>query len=157
MLRGLSRPAPRRAIGTINPTRKAVDGLATLSKKDRERALLELVQTEASAVLRVGKKTVEAGRPLKELGLDSLMAVELRNRLAAASGLRLPPTLLFDHPTPTALVALLQSLLDPVVEPKIEPPPEPIVDVQQDEIVNASDDELFALIERNLARDSETR
>jgi hypothetical protein len=86
--------------------------LGALPALERERALLELIRTEAAAVLgMVDPRTLPSERPLSELGLDSLMAVELRNRLAAATALRLPTTLLFDHPTPRALTHLLATRL----------------------------------------------
>ncbi|WXB20374.1 type I polyketide synthase [Pendulispora albinea] len=76
--------------------------------------VLELVQGEVAAVLgHASPATIEATRPLHELGLDSLMALDLRNRLVAASGLRFPATLLFDHPTPLALARLIQRELSP--------------------------------------------
>ncbi|MFF3171047.1 type I polyketide synthase [Streptomyces sp. NPDC057900] len=71
--------------------------------------LLSEVRKEAAAALGYteGESAVEADRPLAELGLDSLAAVELRNRLAKMTGLALPVTLLFDHPTPRAVAAHL--------------------------------------------------
>jgi acyl carrier protein len=56
---------------------------------------------------------VTAGRPVTELGLNSLTAVELRNRLDARTGIRLAPTAVFDHPTPAALAAHLRRALMP--------------------------------------------
>ncbi|MGA2165857.1 MAG: type I polyketide synthase, partial [Solirubrobacteraceae bacterium] len=78
--------------------------LAALDASARQAALLQLVCSEAAAV--IGHSDAQAlapRRPFKDLGFDSLAGVQLSDRLASASGLRLPPTLIFDHPTPKAL------------------------------------------------------
>ncbi|MEU0590238.1 beta-ketoacyl synthase N-terminal-like domain-containing protein [Streptomyces ardesiacus] len=88
------------------------DRLDGLLPRARDRALTELVRDEAARVLGLDEpRRIEPGRPFTHLGLTSLTAVVLRDRLAARTGLRLPVTLAFDHPTPAALAAALEREL----------------------------------------------
>ncbi|QPI61488.1 hypothetical protein I1A49_00730 [Streptomyces malaysiensis subsp. malaysiensis] len=87
---------------------------AVLPEADRDRALLDLVRSEAARVLghRAGTQ-IDAYQSFTDAGLDSLAAVELRNALAAALGQDLPATLLFDHPAPVDLAEHLRGLVVP--------------------------------------------
>ncbi|MFJ7209934.1 type I polyketide synthase, partial [Streptomyces sp. NPDC098789] len=119
VLRDLARgPVRRRRAAEAG---EAATGLARrlsgLPEDERERVLAELVHGHVSTVLGRGPSdAVAQDRPFKELGFDSLMAVELRNRLNAATGLRLPATLVFDHPTSAVLVRHLLAELAEVTD-----------------------------------------
>ncbi|WP_419669716.1 SDR family NAD(P)-dependent oxidoreductase [Streptomyces prasinus] len=114
LLRGLvtrgTRPGAARAVpGAVSPLGER---LTALGEIERAEFLAELVRSEAAGVLGYATTDpVEDHRSFKDLGFDSLTAVELRNRLGAVTGLRLPATLVFDHPSPQALTAHLLPLL----------------------------------------------
>ncbi|MGH3702250.1 MAG: beta-ketoacyl synthase N-terminal-like domain-containing protein, partial [Pseudonocardiaceae bacterium] len=86
--------------------------LAQLTEPDQQRALVELVRSETTKIRNLdGPATAGRERTFQELGFTSVAAVELRNRLTEATGLRLPATLVFDHPTPSALAQWLRTEL----------------------------------------------
>ncbi|AUX43617.1 acyl transferase [Sorangium cellulosum] len=113
MLRGLFRArAPRPLASSTAAAASLEQRLRSMSASDREQALLEIVRTQVVPVLGMSSASaIEPHRPLQELGLDSLIALEVRSRLTAATGLRLHATLLFDHPTPAALARFLATEL----------------------------------------------
>ena len=91
---------------------QARQGLAGMEKGEREQAVIELVRSHAASVLgHATAERVQMRSTFKELGFDSLAAVELRNRLARATGLRLSSTLIFDYPTSTELVGHILNKL----------------------------------------------
>ncbi|KAB1979592.1 SDR family NAD(P)-dependent oxidoreductase [Streptomyces triticiradicis] len=119
VLRGLAGTGRRTAASA------AAAGTATLTSRlagatpdERVRLVLDVVRTEAAAVLDHGSPAaIEPFREFRQLGFDSLTGVELRNRLNTVTGRRLPSTLLFDYPTPSALAEYLRDELTLSAEP----------------------------------------
>ncbi|MFG1699521.1 SDR family NAD(P)-dependent oxidoreductase [Nonomuraea sp. NPDC049309] len=108
-------PSRRRAADSAPAAEESLtDRLSGLLPAEQRRILLDLVRSHVAAVLgHSGVEAIGPDRAFAELGFDSLTAVELRNRLGAAAGMRLPATLIFDHPNPEALVEFLLEELDP--------------------------------------------
>ncbi|WP_394378679.1 type I polyketide synthase [Saccharopolyspora spinosa] len=115
---GLVRPAFRRSVAHAGgPGAETLrDQLVVLDAASRRAAVLDVVCGQAAVVLgHADGGVVGVEQRFTELGFDSLTAVELRNRLNTSTGLRLPPTLVFDYPTPTALADRLLDELGPEV------------------------------------------
>jgi polyene macrolide polyketide synthase/pimaricinolide synthase PimS1 len=107
--------------GDIAPDLAAT--LLGLNTAERNDVLVKLIRRHAAQVLaHAAPEQVPGDRPFRDIGFDSLTALELRNRLNQATGMRLPATLVFDYPTPDELAAHLRAQLVPEqVEPDVEP------------------------------------
>jgi acyl transferase domain-containing protein/NADPH:quinone reductase-like Zn-dependent oxidoreductase/NAD(P)-dependent dehydrogenase (short-subunit alcohol dehydrogenase family)/acyl carrier protein len=115
LLGGLVRVPARRAAGGGSLARR----LASVVEGEREGVVLELVRGEVAVVLgHASGGSIDPDRAFKDLGFDSLAAVELRNRLNAVTGLRLPATLVFDYPNSSVLASRLLELVGGVGEKK---------------------------------------
>jgi microcystin synthetase protein McyG len=135
------------------------------ARPGKRRALLyERIREEAMKVLGLPpSRTLEADRPLQELGLDSLMAVELRNAVGSAVGQSLSATLLFDYPTLDRLVDFLLTEVmalegSPAVSPEMPsaPPPTPL-NAESEALDEMSVDEMAALLDKRLGDTGEGR
>jgi NAD(P)-dependent dehydrogenase (short-subunit alcohol dehydrogenase family) len=131
VLRDLVRPVRRTAArgGGTGPARTLAERLAGQTAEERAELVLETVLGQTAAVLgHDSPEAVGATQAFKSLGFDSLTSVELRNRLQTVSGLRLPATVVFDHPTPKAVADLLLAELPapggetPAAAPAVAPP-----------------------------------
>ncbi|MEU7363764.1 type I polyketide synthase, partial [Streptomyces olivaceoviridis] len=114
LLRGLVRGPARRAVAaeTQQDTTSLAGQLATLPASDRLGAVVDVVRTRVATVLgHASADVIDGSRAFRDLGFDSLASVQLRNRLNAVTGLKLPATLVFDYPTPLALAEHLLAEL----------------------------------------------
>ncbi|MEU6784665.1 SDR family NAD(P)-dependent oxidoreductase [Nonomuraea angiospora] len=113
ILRELVPTSKRRVVGNDPAAASELrERLARMPEAEHARVLLDLVLGQVATVLGYRDAgAVEQDRPFNEAGFDSLTAVEFRNRMNAATGLRLPATLIFDYPTPVQLVQYLRGRL----------------------------------------------
>ncbi|MBO3678035.1 acyltransferase domain-containing protein [Streptomyces sp. NEAU-YJ-81] len=181
----LLRPAEADQLRALNTGRMATDGggggsvrrrtaaaaevpsvdwaarLARLSALDRYRTLLGLVRDHAATVLgHTDAEAVRADASFKELGFESLTAVELRDRLAAATGLRLPAALIFRHPTPEGIAHHLVRRLTSdgtaatptaIVPPSTQVPRQPTDEMSAAQrLESASADQVLEFIDNEL-------
>ncbi|WP_456237922.1 type I polyketide synthase [Nocardia terrae] len=116
VLRGFVRRPTRPAQQPAAAAGSLAAQLAGVPQARRGELVLEVVLTQAAAVLgHDSAADIRADQRFDEIGFDSLGGVEFRNRLGKATGLRLPSTLVFDHPTPAAVAKLVLSSIEPTV------------------------------------------
>ena len=150
--------APRRgqdAPATAPPASAALrEQLSARSPDEQQRVLLELVRSHSAAVLGRGStSSVPTRQAFKELGFDSLTAIELRNRLGAATGVRLSATLVFDYPTPELLAEHLRGEMRPAtaaVADEVASPHDELDEIAAALSALAADDELRASVTARL-------
>ncbi len=122
ILRRVLGPSRRRAAAAPSAPGLA-DELRALDPAERNARVLDIVTTHVAAVLgHDGKEAIDPERAFKHLGFDSLTAVQLRNQLTTATGVRLAATVVFDHPTADALAREIAARL---LGPEDDPHPAP--------------------------------
>jgi polyketide synthase 12 len=126
-LRSHDATVPALLTGLIRPQRPAISGSSLaqrLSARDQagqHSILLKLIRDNAAVTLgHANPGIIDTSRTFRQLGFDSLTAIEFRNRLAAETGLNLPATLTFDFPTPAGLAARLREEIVPAAIPDVE-------------------------------------
>jgi hypothetical protein len=125
--------------------------LASAPEQEREHLALQAVRKQVAVVLgHISADAIEPSGTFKKLGFDSLAAVELRNGLSLMSGLRLPATLIFDHPTPAAVT---RALLD---EMALEQAPDRSPELELDRLAQTLGtvpaDSVCMIVSRSLGR-----
>ncbi|MFF8900938.1 type I polyketide synthase [Streptomyces lydicus] len=129
------------------------DELPGLAAGERAGILADLIRTHMAAVLGSRPEAIQDDRPFGELGFDSLTSVEFRNRLSTATDLKLPLTLLFEAPTLSELVAVLDAELVPPEETPAGPE-DSFGDIEADVtalVEAATAEELLDFIDRELS------
>ncbi|MFD9460102.1 SDR family NAD(P)-dependent oxidoreductase [Streptomyces sp. NPDC060027] len=120
----INAPVPPR-VAAADPAAGLTRQLAALTETEQREFLLNLVRSHAAVALGAGDaEALAPDTPFRDLGFDSLTAVDLRNRLSAATGCRFPATLVFDHPTPAELAGHLRTRLTS----EAAPPSAPVLD-----------------------------
>jgi hypothetical protein len=178
VMRGLVRPSVRRAAAnTATSSGSLADTLSAMLPAQRRETVLDLVAAQVAAVLgHPDPRAVRDARTFRDLGVDSLSAVEVRNRVSALTGVRLPATLVFDHPSPAHVADLvlggldlpdtehaviaglravgdsLPALLDDETRGRIAERLRALLDLcatsRHPDLDDATDDELFALVDK---------
>jgi acyl carrier protein len=125
--------------------------LASLNEAGQREFLLDLVRSHAAVALGGGDAgSMDPGTPFRDLGFDSLTAVDLRNRLTGVTGCRLPATLVFDHPTPAELADHLRTRLSPEAAPQSAPVLDEIERLERSLLQGEPEEELRGRITRRL-------
>jgi acyl transferase domain-containing protein/NADPH:quinone reductase-like Zn-dependent oxidoreductase/aryl carrier-like protein len=156
VLTSLASASPRQTASATIPGPATVP--ATLNPAQQRRHLRDLIRTHLATVLALADPgDIEPSTPFRDLGIDSLTIVELRNRIARATGLRLTEAALFDHPTLDALTQHLHALLLPATgnAPDDHPGTPGITSLSQDngDYESISDEELFTHLDAKLGID----